>query len=85
MKNQNKPCGWIITPAQQQRRDLDSRELNSNTWRRSVDAARALWSKQTYEELLHTNGEAQQLTGLIEKRYVVAGSEIDRQVKKFMN
>jgi uncharacterized protein YjbJ (UPF0337 family) len=85
MKSRSKPCGWIITTAQQQRRDLDATGLNNNTWRRSIDAARALWSKLTYEELLHTNGETQQLTGLIEKRYVMAGGEVDRQVKKFMN
>jgi hypothetical protein len=62
---------------------FESRQWKAG-WMRSVDAARIVWNRLSYDELLQTHGDAQNLAGLIEKRYRLGEGEASRQVEEFL-
>jgi hypothetical protein len=54
------------------------------SWLRCVDAARIVWARLTYEELLQTGGDPSKLSGLIETYYGLKRGEAAPQVKEFL-
>ncbi len=62
--------------------------MNSDTlkgqWKQVVGQAKQKWSKLTDDDLLHLEGNVQNLAGLIQQHYGTARAEAERQVTKFI-
>ena len=58
-------------------------EVN-NKWRRQVSAARIAWRKLTEEELLASEGKANNLIALLQERYALSKEEATHKVTNFM-
>lgn len=55
-----------------------------NKWQQQVGAAKAVWSQLSYEELLKTNGQVQQLARLLQARCDLTPADADMQAKAFI-
>lgn len=58
-------------------------EVN-NKWRRQVSAARIAWRQLTEEELLASEGKANNLINLLQERYALSQDEAAHKVTNFM-
>ena len=54
-------------------------------WPQQVKAAKSQWSKLSEAEILQSDGNPQQLSGLVQKRYELARDVADKQVKTFLD
>lgn len=53
-------------------------------WPQQVKAAKSTWGKLSEAELLESDGNAAELSGLVQKRYHIASDVADKQVKTFL-
>lgn len=74
---------WTPPPAQQQQSSTTAAKLDGK-WKQQVGAAKVTWGKLTEDELLKTEGRAQQLAGLVQERYAVSREIAEEQVQEFM-
>lgn len=54
-------------------------------WKQLSGKAKAAWGDLTDDELTRINGNAEQLTGLIQERYGRTREEAEREVKDFFD
>ena len=54
-------------------------------WRQFKGKVQSQWGKLTNDDLDVINGNQQQLTGLLQKRYGIAKDEADKQLKTWLN
>lgn len=54
-------------------------------WKQQVSAVRLAWDKLTEEEILQSEGRAEQLASLIEERYALTRDQADKQVSRFFD
>lgn len=54
-------------------------------WKQLSGKAKAAWGDLTDDELTRINGNAEQLTGLIQERYGRTREEAEREVKQFFD
>lgn len=71
-------------PTQQQQTSTTATKM-SGKWKQQVGAAKVTWGKLTEDELLKTEGRAQQIAGLVQERYAVSREIAEEQVKKFLD
>jgi|GEM_PF-4375698 len=53
-------------------------------WGDQIKAAKHEWSKLSEAELLKSDGNSQQLTGLVQQRYAIDRHVAEKQVKAFL-
>lgn len=53
-------------------------------WDLQIKAAKHEWSKLSEAELLKSDGNSQQLTGLVQQRYAIERQVAEKQVKAFL-
>ena len=53
-------------------------------WKQFAGAAKVSWGKCTGDGRLKSEGHAQELAGLVRKRYAITRDEVDKQVKRFI-
>lgn len=63
---------------------LPSMDELKGKWQQQIGAAKIAWGKLTEDELLKSEGHAQNLTGLVQERYAITREEADKQVQRFM-
>ena len=54
-------------------------------WKQFKGKVQSQWGKLTNDDLDVINGNQQQLTGLLQKRYGIAKDEADKQLKTWLN
>ena len=54
-------------------------------WPQQVKAAKNQWGKLSEAEILKSDGDAQQLSGLVQQRYAITRDVADKQVKSFLD
>lgn len=54
-------------------------------WPAQVKAAKTQWGKLSEAEILKSDGNAQQLSGLVQQRYNIGRDVADKQVKAFLD
>ena len=54
-------------------------------WPSQVKAAKTQWGKLSEAEILKSDGNAQQLSGLVQQRYNIGRDVADKQVKAFLD
>ncbi|MCC5827360.1 MAG: general stress protein CsbD [Alkalimonas sp.] len=54
-------------------------------WPQQVKAAKSQWGKLSEAELLKSDGDAEQLSRLVQQRYNMAPDVANNQVKSFLN
>lgn len=54
-------------------------------WPSQVKAAKTQWGKLSEAEILKSDGNAQQLSGLVQQRYNIGRDAADKQVKTFLD
>jgi Uncharacterized protein conserved in bacteria len=60
-----------------------NKDVANGQWNQIMGRAKAAWAELTDDELLHVEGDAQKLSGLIQKKYGIAREKAERQVKRF--
>lgn len=65
--------------------DSDSDSMSEDQWKAKLANAKQHWTKLEQEELLDTQGDREQLSNLIQKRYSTSKADADRQVQEFLN
>ncbi|MES2663575.1 MAG: CsbD family protein [Pseudomonadota bacterium] len=53
-------------------------------WKQQVGAAKVMWGKLTDDEILKSEGRADQLSGLVQERYAITRDEAEKQVNSFL-
>ncbi|MDF1781264.1 MAG: CsbD family protein [Alcanivoracaceae bacterium] len=61
-----------------------NREKLEGQWNQHLGSAKILWGKLTDDEILKSEGRADRLSGLVEKRYAISRDQADQQVKAFL-
>lgn len=56
-----------------------------NKWPQQVKAAKTQWGKLSEAEILKSDGNPQQLSGLVQQRYAITRDVADKQVKSFLD
>jgi uncharacterized protein YjbJ (UPF0337 family) len=69
-------------PLQQQ--ESTANDTTSNKWKTMIGAAKEMWNKLTDQELIKSQGNEQELTSLVRRRYSVPQEKANQQVKKFL-
>lgn len=59
-------------------------QVVNHKWRRQISAARIAWRKLTEEELLASEGKAQNLIALLQEHYALSLDEAAHKVTNFM-
>ena len=54
-------------------------------WPQQVKAAKTQWGKLSEAEILKSDGNPQQLSGLVQQRYAITRDVADKQVKSFLD
>lgn len=54
-------------------------------WPQQVNAAKTQWGKLSEAEILKSDGNPQQLSGLVQQRYAITRDVADKQVKSFLD
>ena len=54
-------------------------------WPQQVKAAKNQWGKLSESEILKSDGDAKQLSGLVQQRYAITRDVADKQVKSFLD
>lgn len=62
-----------------------SGSMSEDQWKAKLNSAKQHWNKLEQEELLSTQGDSEQLSSLIRKRYSTSKADADMQVKEFFN
>ncbi|WP_137972079.1 general stress protein CsbD [Pseudomonas sp. F(2018)] len=58
-------------------------EIIRKNWRQLAGLARVAWDELTLDELIRTQGDAQQLTDLVQRRYDMPREDAQKQVMSF--
>ena len=58
-------------------------EIIRRNWRQLAGFARIAWDELTLDELIRTQGDAQQLTDLVQRRYDMPREDAQKQVMSF--
>ena len=58
-------------------------EIIRRNWRQLAGFARIAWDELTLDELIRTQGDAQQLTDLVRRRYDMPREDAQKQVMSF--
>ncbi|HEK0085356.1 CsbD family protein [Pseudomonas aeruginosa] len=58
-------------------------EIIQRKWRHLASLALIAWDELTLEELIRTQGDAQQLTDLVQQRYDMPREDAQKQVMSF--
>ncbi|MCY1291424.1 hypothetical protein D9M68_499070 [compost metagenome] len=58
-------------------------EIIHRNWRQLASLARACWDELTLDELIRTQGDAKQLTDLVQQRYDMPREDAQKQVISF--
>lgn len=58
-------------------------EIIRNNWRQLAGSARIVWDELTLDELIKSEGDAQKLTALVQKRYDMPREDAQKQVMSF--
>jgi uncharacterized protein YjbJ (UPF0337 family) len=58
-------------------------EIIRRNWRQLAGYARIAWDELTLDELIRTQGDAQQLTDLVQSRYDMPREDAQKQVMSF--
>lgn len=64
--------------------NMFNRQKLEGEWKQHLGSAKVLWGKLTDDEILKSEGRADRLSGLVEKRYAIGKEKADEQVKAFL-
>lgn len=62
-----------------------NKDIAKGQWNQLIGRAKTAWAELTDDELLHVEGDAQKLSGLIQEKYGIAREAAERQVEHFFS
>ncbi|MDX3773587.1 hypothetical protein QE250_05610 [Chromatiaceae bacterium AAb-1] len=74
-----------VARQKREQRTPDSTTVIKGKWPQQVKAAKNQWGKLSEAELLKSDGDPQQLTGLVQQRYSIERHAAEKQVKSFLD